>query len=150
MDSLFLFCSNLTHIFATPNRKIINLWSVLYSNLSRTTTFVKLLINQTKLRSKSDYTTTTTALVKKLFWRKDFFLCFFGVPYLSTFISLFSVNQDWCLQELIFFTPFPCSIWKRWDSNPLPFDREPSWLTTTPSSHSGGQSYNPGRHGPKN
>ena len=33
-------------------------------------------------------------------------------------------------------TPLPCSIWKRLDSNPQPFDCEPSSLTTTPSSHS--------------
>ena len=33
-------------------------------------------------------------------------------------------------------TPFPCSIWKRQDSNPQPFDCETSSLTTTPSSHS--------------
>ena len=70
---------------------------------------------------------------------KFFFNVFFGVPHLATYISVFSLNQDWVLSGIdpgMAFTPFPCSIWKRRDSNPQPFDREPSSLTTTLSSHS--------------
>ena len=61
------------------------------------------------------------------------------MPHLATYISLFSVNQDWVFTGIdpgMAFTPFPCSIWKRRDSNLQPFGCEPSSLTTTPSSHS--------------
>ena len=56
---------------------------------------------------------------------------FFGVPHLATNISLFSVNQDWVFTGIdpgMAFTLFPCSIWKRQDSNPQPIDCEPSLL----------------------
>ena len=61
----------------------------------------------------------------------------FGVPHLATYISIFSLKQDWVFTGIILAkTPFPISIWKRRDSNPRPFTCEPCSLTTTPSSHS--------------
>ena len=63
-----------------------------------------------------------------------FLKVFFGVLHLATYISLFFVFTG--IDPGMAFTPFPYSIWKRQDSNPRPFDREPSSLITTPSSHS--------------
>ncbi len=102
----------------------------------------KFFLNKLKYRFyRIDYSAHFFLLYRNMFqrYKRAFFNVFFGVPHLATYISLFSVNQDWVFTGInpgMAFTPLPCIIWKRRDTDPRPFDRELSLLTTTPSSHS--------------
>ena len=109
---------------------------VLFSGGSRVQVHLVTLIQLTLRRGKSG---NVGLRHWKFSGEKFFFFLVFPI-WLPIFLFFLFLNEPGSdvtgIDPGMALTPFPCSIWKRQYSNPRPFNREHSSLTTTPSSHS--------------